>query len=85
MLRTGQQYLDALHDSRIVWVGNSLVTPAIFGIRRRTTTLSLRRISSIRGLVAPIPMRTPFHRHCALSDTATMKTVHGDAPVKEAL
>ena len=38
-----------------------------------------------QALVAPIPMRTPFRRHCALSGIATMKTVHGDAPVKEAL
>jgi hypothetical protein len=85
MLRAGQQYPDALHDCRIVWVGNSLITPVIFGNLRRPTTLSLRRILSIRSLVAPIPMRTPFHRYCALSDMATMKTVHGDAPVKEAL
>jgi hypothetical protein len=85
MLLTGQQYLDALHEGRIVWVGNSLVTPAIFGNLRRTTTLSLRRILSIRNLVAPIPTRTPLHRHCALSDITTMKTVRGDAPVKEAL
>jgi len=83
MLRSSQQYPDALHDSRIVWVGNSLIPPAIFGNSRRT--LSLRRILSIRSLVAPIPMRTPFHRHCALSGIATMKTVHGDAPIKEAL
>jgi hypothetical protein len=85
MLRTGQQHPDALHESRILWVGNSLITLAILGNSRRPTAVSLRRILSIRRLVAPIPMRTPFHRHCALSGIATMKTVHGDAPVKEAL
>ena len=86
MLRTGQQYLDALHDSRNR-VGWKLASNArnFLAIRRRTTTLSLRRILSIRGLVAPIPMRTPFHRHYALSDTSTMKIVHGDAPITEAL
>jgi len=46
-----------------MWVGNSLIPPAIFGNSRRT--LSLHRILSIRNLVAPIPMRTPHrHSHC---------------------
>jgi len=39
MLRSSQQYPDALHDSRIVWVGNSLIPRAIFGNSRRTTTI----------------------------------------------
>jgi hypothetical protein len=43
MLRTSQRYLHALHDSRIVWVGNPLMTPAIFGNSCGQSTLSLRR------------------------------------------
>ena len=85
MLRTGQQYLDALHDSRIVWVGNSLVTPAIFGNSTTDNDLIVAPHFVDPRVIAPISMRTPFHRHCALSDTSTMKTVHGDAPITEAL
>jgi hypothetical protein len=71
MLRTSQRYLHALHDSRIVWVGNPLISPAIFGnlprsgqltadaLHRLTLRLQLRPRKASQRAAQPFALQAP--------------------------
>jgi hypothetical protein len=63
MLRTGQQYLHALHESPIVWVGNPLITPAIFGNSLRNVVASTNATIARPASHAPLGLLTHLEPH----------------------
>jgi hypothetical protein len=63
MLRTGQQYLHALHESRIMWVGNPLITPAIFGNSLWNVVASTNATIARPASHAPLGLLTHLEPH----------------------
>jgi hypothetical protein len=64
MLQASQQYLHALHDSRIVWVGNRPITPQFFSNSLRNVVASTnatiaRPVSHALGLLTYLEPHQP--------------------------